>query len=201
MHTRGEHANSTQKGPSRDSNEEPSHCEAMVLNTTPPCSPVTNTHSFLFFCFVLFFKVARLHSHRHTQDGNTTNWSHSISSCKGRSDCVTVMVSEQQLQMTLQHHCCSDNNRLLLHCWAASFIYDFFTLNKQCVWKCAYELGFVFSKWIYCHVWGLQPFTKLKLRWDFCLPQTCIHIYIWFLLFLIYLCNYAHMSLIMIGTI
>ena len=39
MHTRGEHANSTQKGPRWGSNLEPSHCEATVLTTTPPCSP------------------------------------------------------------------------------------------------------------------------------------------------------------------
>jgi len=35
-----EHANPTQKGPSRDSNQEPSCCEATVLNTTPPCSHI-----------------------------------------------------------------------------------------------------------------------------------------------------------------
>jgi len=35
----GEHANSTQKSPSWDSNQEPSYCEAMVLTTTPPCNP------------------------------------------------------------------------------------------------------------------------------------------------------------------
>ena len=39
MHTWGEHANSTQKGPSWELNLEPSRCEATVLNTTPPCSP------------------------------------------------------------------------------------------------------------------------------------------------------------------
>ena len=39
-HSRGEHANSTQKGPSRELNLEPSCCEATVLTTTPPCSPV-----------------------------------------------------------------------------------------------------------------------------------------------------------------
>ena len=38
-HTRGEHTNSTQKGPRWGSNLEPSRCEAMVLTTTPPCSP------------------------------------------------------------------------------------------------------------------------------------------------------------------
>ena len=38
-HTRGEHANSTQKGPRWGLNLEPSRCEAMVLTTTPPCSP------------------------------------------------------------------------------------------------------------------------------------------------------------------
>ena len=38
-HTWGEHANSTQKGPSQKLNLEPSRCEAMVLTTTPPCSP------------------------------------------------------------------------------------------------------------------------------------------------------------------
>jgi len=38
-HTRGEHANSTQKG--WDSNQEPSCCEATVLTTTPMCSPVS----------------------------------------------------------------------------------------------------------------------------------------------------------------
>ena len=38
-HTRGEHANSTQKGPSQELNLEPSCCEATVLTTTPPCSP------------------------------------------------------------------------------------------------------------------------------------------------------------------
>jgi len=37
-HTRGEHANSTQKGPRRGSNLEPSHCEVTVLTTTPPRS-------------------------------------------------------------------------------------------------------------------------------------------------------------------
>jgi len=37
--TRGEHANSTQKGPRRGSNPEPSRCEATVLTTTPLCSP------------------------------------------------------------------------------------------------------------------------------------------------------------------
>ena len=36
-YTRGEHANSTQKGPRWGSNLEPSHCEATVLTTTPPC--------------------------------------------------------------------------------------------------------------------------------------------------------------------
>ena len=38
MHTQGEHANSTQKGPSWESNLEPYCCEATVLTTTPPCS-------------------------------------------------------------------------------------------------------------------------------------------------------------------
>jgi len=38
-HTRGEHANSTQKG--WESNLEPSGCESKVLTTTPPCSPRT----------------------------------------------------------------------------------------------------------------------------------------------------------------
>ena len=41
-HTRGEHANSTQKGHKRGSNLEPSHCEATVLTTTPPCSSYAN---------------------------------------------------------------------------------------------------------------------------------------------------------------
>jgi len=35
----GEHENSTQKGPSRELNLEPSHCEATVLTTIPPYSP------------------------------------------------------------------------------------------------------------------------------------------------------------------
>ena len=38
-YTRGEHVNSTQKGPSRELNPEPSRCEETVLTTTPPCSP------------------------------------------------------------------------------------------------------------------------------------------------------------------
>jgi len=38
--TRGEHANSTQKGPRWGSNLDPSRCEATVLTTTPPCSPL-----------------------------------------------------------------------------------------------------------------------------------------------------------------
>ena len=38
MHTRGEHANSTQKGPSWELNLEPSCCEATVLTTTLLCS-------------------------------------------------------------------------------------------------------------------------------------------------------------------
>ena len=37
--TRGEHANSTQKG--RDSNPGPSCCEATPLTTAPPCCPST----------------------------------------------------------------------------------------------------------------------------------------------------------------
>jgi len=41
MHTQGEHANSIQKGPSQDSNQEPSFCEVTVLTTTPLCSPKT----------------------------------------------------------------------------------------------------------------------------------------------------------------
>ena len=32
----GEHANPTEKGPSQDSNHEPSGCEVTVLNTAPP---------------------------------------------------------------------------------------------------------------------------------------------------------------------
>ena len=36
MHTRGEHANSTQLSRSQESNLEPSRCEATVLTTTPP---------------------------------------------------------------------------------------------------------------------------------------------------------------------
>jgi len=43
-HTQEEHANSTQKGPSQDSNLEPSSCEAVVLTTTPLCSPVHPEH-------------------------------------------------------------------------------------------------------------------------------------------------------------
>jgi len=37
-HAQGENANSTQKGPCRDSNQEPS-CEATVLTIKSPCSP------------------------------------------------------------------------------------------------------------------------------------------------------------------
>ena len=37
-HTQGEQANSTQKVPRWELNLEPSHCEATVLTTTPPCS-------------------------------------------------------------------------------------------------------------------------------------------------------------------
>ena len=47
--TRGEHANSTQKG--RDSNPGPSCCEATALTTAPPCCPVHghDIHTSLFF--------------------------------------------------------------------------------------------------------------------------------------------------------
>jgi len=38
-HTRGEHANSTRKDLSQDSNQEPSSWELTMLTTTPPCSP------------------------------------------------------------------------------------------------------------------------------------------------------------------
>ena len=40
MHTWGKHANSTQKGPSRDSNPEPTCSGVTVLTTTPPWSTV-----------------------------------------------------------------------------------------------------------------------------------------------------------------
>ena len=39
MHTQGEHANSTQRSPSTDSNQEPSCCEVTVLTPTPLCYP------------------------------------------------------------------------------------------------------------------------------------------------------------------
>ena len=41
-HTGGEHANSTQKGPSWELNLELSRCEVTVVTTTPPCSPRIN---------------------------------------------------------------------------------------------------------------------------------------------------------------
>ena len=41
-HTQGEQANSTLKGPRWGLNLEPSRCEATVLTTTPPCSPLLN---------------------------------------------------------------------------------------------------------------------------------------------------------------
>ena len=44
-HTQGEHANTTQKGPSWDSNQEPSCCEATVLTTTTLCSPIDGCHN------------------------------------------------------------------------------------------------------------------------------------------------------------
>ena len=42
-HTQGEQANSTLKGPRWGLNLEPSRCEATVLTTTPPCSPILKT--------------------------------------------------------------------------------------------------------------------------------------------------------------
>ena len=42
MYAQGEHANSTQKGLSQDSNQEPSCCKVTVLTITPPCSPNCN---------------------------------------------------------------------------------------------------------------------------------------------------------------
>jgi len=39
MHTRGEPANSTQKGPSQELKLEPSCSEETVLTATSPCSP------------------------------------------------------------------------------------------------------------------------------------------------------------------
>ena len=45
-HTRGKHANSTQKNPSQDSNQEPSCCEATVLQ-----------YEFFFVCLFVFFPV------------------------------------------------------------------------------------------------------------------------------------------------
>ena len=38
--TQGKHVNSTQKGPSRDLNQKPSCCEAMVLTTTQPLQTI-----------------------------------------------------------------------------------------------------------------------------------------------------------------
>ena len=38
-HTQTEHANSTQKSPSQDLNQEPPYCEGMVLTITPSCRP------------------------------------------------------------------------------------------------------------------------------------------------------------------
>ena len=40
--TRAEHANSTQKGPNGNSNQEPFPCEVTVLTTTPLCSQTIN---------------------------------------------------------------------------------------------------------------------------------------------------------------
>jgi len=50
-HTQGEHANSTQKGPSRELNLEPSCCEATLLTTTPPCSPPQGIYPSIHFLY------------------------------------------------------------------------------------------------------------------------------------------------------
>ncbi len=54
---RGEHANSTLKGPSRPvgSNPEPSCCEVTVLATAPPCRPQTETWD------IQILKVSKFH--------------------------------------------------------------------------------------------------------------------------------------------
>lgn len=47
MHIQGEHANSKQKGPSWEPNQEPTRCDVTALTTTHLCSsPVLTIHSF-----------------------------------------------------------------------------------------------------------------------------------------------------------
>src|SRR4029434_9658526 len=63
---RGEHANSTQKGPGttwkdRDANPGPSCCEATGLTTEPPCCPDTHTHRHKHT-----HKYTHTHTHTHT---------------------------------------------------------------------------------------------------------------------------------------
>ena len=61
MHSRGEHANSTKKGPRRDLNRRPSSCEVMVLTATvKPIIFITITVIIIIIVIVIFGIEGRL---------------------------------------------------------------------------------------------------------------------------------------------